>query len=573
MLYANVIVRSRTQVEELTYSIPAHIIPYLKVGSMVTVPLRRKSVTGVVVELKRRISPELQAKVRDILTIDKRGYGFSPLQIDVIRSLAKSQAVSLGEVASSALVLPAPIKGSEPTVLAKKRPIIVQGTWPKRLASYLALVKKHEKNCRLLFIFSQANRASQLEKQLGDQAILLKEDYFSRKKPPVITQKIVIGTLSAVFYPLEAGDYIIVDQPDELGLEQQQRPYLSAKQIVVKRVEIEGLQAIFGSTLASLDDTYLQRKSWRFFTRPLPHFDLTVLDQRGSREPFLPHTLENIAQSEKTLIFTGTKGQAGAVICGKCGYIPVCTNCGRTLVVTSRNEQFCHFCNLSQRLPQTCPKCYAREFRELGYGTTKITEELKKRFPTKKIAEISSDTTVAPTSHDIVVATEKIFSFTDLKFESVILVNIDRYLSGTESNQAWRFMGILLELAEISERQLAQTYLIEHWAWGVTSGRIRNIALAELKNRQRYHLPPFGQELIIKAVAATQKQLEQEAKNLTTNLEELEYIQSIADIYLEKKSAQNVFAQITIASDKRLTLAQINHIRTLLPPAWRLVIH
>ena len=99
MLYAQVIVKQRTQVSELTYALSAQIVPYVRVGSLVLVPLRRSQVLGIVVGFSRSVAKEMRPNIREIIKMDKNTEVYSAAQIEVIHNLATHYAASLAEVA------------------------------------------------------------------------------------------------------------------------------------------------------------------------------------------------------------------------------------------------------------------------------------------------------------------------------------------------------------------------------------------------------------------------------------------------------------------------------------------
>lgn len=569
MLYANIIVRSPTRVEELTYTVPAHIIPYIKAGSLVKVPLRNKNVQGVVVSLAKKISPELKPRLRDIEMIDKESFGHSEAQIRVIRQLAHYYATSLGEVAMSALRLSQPITQAK-LVLKPLRPVVFQGTWPKRLEFYLALLGEHRLKHRLVFIFANGSHARELAQKVRD-SLMVDDNLLKRKNVPIFAQKVVIGTLSAIFFPLQAGDYLIIDQPQDLGLKQQHRPYMSAKRIGLVRAQEEGIQLILATTLVAIEDLpKIKDKSWRFFQRPQPDFNSTIFDQRGTRDELLPNLIEELSATQKALIFTSTKGLASILICSNCGEIIKCSECDRALSIGSNRQLVCRTCQINQKAPQDCPKCRKSEFRSLSWGSTKIVQELQRLFPQKIIREVTSDTQEIPNSAEIVVATEKIFSFSELRFDSVFLVNIDRYLVSLESDDIWRFLAIMMELCEISQKQYLQTFLPEHWLWRAVSGHLGEFYTHELRTRQRYHLPPFGAEITLIGVALKKERLLEEAESVSHKLRSLAWILSITDFQIKISPGENIFGDFKILVTKPLTFKQKQDLKGMLPPAWRL---
>lgn len=575
MIYAQIIVRSRTRVEELTYAVPAHIIPYLKPGSIVVVPLRRQKTEGVVVGLSKKVAPELKNKMREIVSIDKKGFGFNESQVAVVRSLADYYASSLGEIASSAFRLPQPLEKSS-TVIKPIKPVILQGTWEKRLEFYSALIKKHAGKHRLLFIFSLGAHAQELVQKCGKNALSVDDNLLNRKKVPIFEQNVVIGTLSASFFPLKQGDYLIIDQPEEIGLRAQHRPYMSAKRIALTRANIEGIQLVLGSTTVNIADLpKINNKYWSLFTRPRPKMDQTIFSALRTKEQILPNLVEELSKTlssgGKALVFTASKGLASALICAECGQVVKCPNCEQTFSVKFGGKLHCSGCGKEQFFPQYCLGCGRSNFRTLGYGSTKIVQNLRELFPDKTIVEVTSDTDNLPNSADIVVATERILSFSNVNFEAVFYVNIDRYLVALDTEDAWRFLNLSLELAAISQKQFVQTFLPEHWVWTALAGNIREFYDNELVSRRSYNLPPFGEEITVIGVAENEKKLLKDSARVAEELKKLSWLSSVTEFSISRKTPKYVFGSLKISSTKLFTSKQKLALRDILPPAWRLL--
>ncbi|HUD20972.1 MAG TPA: hypothetical protein VMQ44_02810 [Candidatus Saccharimonadales bacterium] len=512
MIYATIIARSRTNIEELTYSVPANIIPYIRVGSLVVVPLRQKLVQGVVVGLSRRVSADIRDKVRPVESVSKMGMGFSPARVRVIERLAEISGSSLGEVATSALRLPETLMVGELTP-KRLKPIVWQATWPKRLEFYLALIKKHSAHHRLVFVFALGEHASILAEAVGEKAMIIDDNVLSRKKPPEFSKNIIIGTLSAIFFPLKPADYLIIDQPDQLGLRQQHRPYLSAKTIAMTRGEIEGVQVVFGSTLLAVADVgRIKNRDWKLFNHLKPSAALTIINRHGSRDELLPSTLETIKRA---------------------------LTAGRALIFSAYKDEA--FARLRAALPQ-------------------------------KPAEISSPNNIVPGNTKLVLATEKILSFPNQRFEITVMTDVERFLGGKNLDDPWKFLAILFELGELSPKIIIQTYEPDHWVFQAFGGNIGRFYATELKERQRYQLPPYGTEIKIIGVAKSEAELLTQAKKVVAEVEKLSWISQAGEFEVEKISPRNVFGHLTVYCPKAASISQKTRLKEVLPPAWRLLL-
>jgi len=51
----------------------------------------------------------------------------------------------------------------------------------------------------------------------------------------------------------------------------------------------------------------------------------------------------------------------------------------------------CHYCNYSMMVPKTCRKCAAPYLEQVGFGTEKVEQHLRDRFPAARIGRLDRD--------------------------------------------------------------------------------------------------------------------------------------------------------------------------------------
>src|SRR5205085_1530659 len=52
----------------------------------------------------------------------------------------------------------------------------------------------------------------------------------------------------------------------------------------------------------------------------------------------------------------------------------------------------CHYCNYAIAVPKTCRKCAAPYLEQAGFGTEKVEQQLRERFPGARIGRLDRDT-------------------------------------------------------------------------------------------------------------------------------------------------------------------------------------
>lgn len=538
MLYAQVIVKQRTQVQELTYALSAQIVPYVRVGSLVLVPLRRKSVKGVVVGFSRSVAKEIKSSIREIIKLDKNTDVFSAAQIEAIHKLSTHYAAPLAEVAFHALQTPQPsgkglsstskVAGRGQSFREDFKPLIISGAWSQRRQAYQHILQKT--TGRVLFIFAQNTFATSFYDSLPTDIqsnVVYHIRRPSQKKLIADAQRpeirATIGTLGDIFFPLQAGDTIIIDQPDRVGAKSQSRPFMTSRQIALIRGEVEGLRVVLGDTLISLDDLLaVKNKKFRLTTAKSTGRELTIVDRRGQKDAIAPSVAEEIEQAvssgQRILVLVMARGWASALVCRECGHIFTCQNCNRTPGVQGEKLRCC-YCATEIDLPKTCPSCRSADLKPIGGGVSAITKLLSEKFTATKVQELSSDAPALDPKSVITVATEKIFSFPGAKFDQTFVINADRLLSGTHLDGVWRLLGYLIELQSSSSSIVVQTYFPDSIVWSsAATGNVRPFFAQELANRQQLNLPPYGAVIAVRGSSSTTEKLFALAEKITAEI-------------------------------------------------------
>lgn len=585
MLYAQVIVKQRTNVHELTYALSAQIVPYVKVGSLVRVPIRRSQVLGVVVGFSRRVPHGFKGNIREIIKLEARKEIFSSAQIEVIEHLADYYGAPLAEVAFHALDMPQ--FWPSPAKTNRSLPLVIPGSWSQRRQLYRQILEKN--TGRVLFIFAQSAYEADFQKFIeqskeSDRLLTIK-DFAGQKR----TQKLIgilkktnkvalIGTLGEVFFPLQAGDTLVIDQPSHVGAKSQLRPFMTAKQIALVRGEIEMLRVVLGDSVISPDDLLAVKiKQFRLVTSSYIKRPLTVIDRLGQSQLFAPSLLEEVENSvksgDKLLILVMARGWASALVCQACGHVFTCSNCQRTAGVAGQKLR-CGYCATEIELPKICPICRASDLKPIGEGVSTVKKYLADHLSKVKIQELSSDQPVLEEKAQIVVATEKIFSFPDIQFDRSFIVSADRLLSGTHLDGAWRLLGYLIELQSRSKQIVAQTYFPNSLVWSaVSTGNVRPFFAEELANRRQLRLPPYGAVISIRGSVSTTEKIFDQAEKITNEILKFLPTADVSYPEVDDHSGNNYHGHFTIYLPKPPQNFLKAKLASLLPPAWHLDIN
>ncbi len=293
--------------------------------------------------------------------------------------------------------------------------------------------------------------------RLGERAVVLLHSRLGGKNQLEAWQKIkkgeakvVVGTRSAVFAPLQKIGVFILDEEHENTYQQDSLPKYHAREVALQRAYFHKAAVILGSATPSLESYYrakkgeynLLRLNKRVENRPLP--DVKIVDlrrelKRGNRSVFSRLLQERISErlknKEQVLLFLNKRGYAGFVICRDCGYVPSCPHCSVSFSHHVQGKPLrCHYCGCGSLLPKYCPRCGSKRIRGFGLGTERVEEELRELFPGARIIRMDADSTTKSGMHerllkdfsrekaDILVGTQMIAK--GLDFHNVTLVGV-----------------------------------------------------------------------------------------------------------------------------------------------------
>jgi primosomal protein N' (replication factor Y) (superfamily II helicase) len=312
--------------------------------------------------------------------------------------------------------------------------------------------------------------------------------------------RVVVGTRSAVFAPLENVGLIIVDEEQESSYKQEETPRYHGRDVAIVRAKTENALALLGSATPSLETYHHAREgkyellaiAARVASRPLPSVEVISLREEFQRthktspiSSALHAGIEDcLANGTQALILINRRGYSWSVLCRSCGASVQCANCSISMTHhKSRNRLECHYCGSIQQIPKQCPKCQSKYVYFFGEGSEQLEERLRKEFPRARIARLDRDTArtkrqfqetlgaFAGGALDILVGTQMLAKGHD--FHRVTLVGVvsaDASLSMPDFRAAERTFQLLTQVAgragrgDLAGRVLIQTYFPDHYA-------------------------------------------------------------------------------------------------------------
>ncbi len=385
--------------------------------------------------------------------------------------------------------------------------------------------------------------------QFGDNVAVIHsalsagERYDSFKKIRSGRAKVVLGTRSAVFAPVENLGIIIMDEEHDGAYRSGQSPRYHARDIAKYRAYREKALLVMGSATPSVETYYgamegkypVFRLTERFMGTSLPKVD--IADMRGlAREghmgiigPELEAELTDVLRKGKqAVLFLNRRGNSRVIGCAVCGWVPACPSCSVNMTYHSvPGRAMCHYCGASMKIVGKCPVCGAGELFAETPGTQKVEEELHIKFPSARVLRMDADTMNVKGAHekllvkfaaggaDILLGTQMVTK--GLDFENVTLTGVldaDQSLYAQDYRAREHTFALITQVVGRAGRRfdtgraVIQTYSPTHSVI-LTAARqdYEKFFERELEMRRALECPPASDLTVITAVGEQEQRV------------------------------------------------------------------
>lgn len=261
--------------------------------------------------------------------------------------------------------------------------------------------------------------------------------------------RVILGTRSAVFAPVQNLGLLIVDEEQEHTYKSENAPRYHAREVAIYRSAQTNALVLLGSATPSIETMYcaktgiycLYEMRRRYNQKALPPVEIVDMKQElkegnasAVSEPLLLALRENAENKHQSILFLNRRGTSRMVACVDCGFVPTCPGCTVNLTYHQANGRLmCHHCGHSEVLPARCPEC-GGHLKQIGFGTQKVQEQLHNLLPDVEVLRMDADTVSAVNTHEklltrfrrdnipILLGTQMVAK--GLNFENVTLVGV-----------------------------------------------------------------------------------------------------------------------------------------------------
>ncbi len=445
MYIATVIpIKKGLQKEYLTY-FSAQEIP---LGTIVTVPVRTKTVDAIVISMEdaRSMKSDLKSaeyKLKKIIGVKGR----SPFtrEFFVACERMKDYTVSnTGNIIKSMLPtvfleniplldLLQNVEATERSENIKHEKVIFQALTPDRIAFYRTLIREAFAKKQSIFICVPTRY--DIEEWRGALVKGIEQYVFAFHGE--MTKKIlinsynkavneahpilIIGTGMFLSIPRVDIKTIIIEHESSDAYKQISRPFTDIRSFAEILSSIQKSKLILSDTLLRPDTLYrheegeLGEVASPLFRLPQAERQIVVdmkeeTDAKGAKKfTVLSEKIKKIIETaidknESVFLFSVRKGLAGVTVCHDCGHTLLCPNCSAPVVLYGAKQRtatkmatarifMCNKCGRKETTEIRCPECTSWNLTPLGVGTDRVCEEVRALFPKTFVIQIDKEAT------------------------------------------------------------------------------------------------------------------------------------------------------------------------------------
>ncbi len=438
----------------LTYMEPEELAGKIAPGALVQVPLRGRSVRGVVIE--EQTSSE-SFKLKPLTTLEEDYSPLSGPMLAWLKFLSEYYVYPLGRVlksvypplkktrrkraTSKAPVLP-DVPRDERKILTEEQQLIFDNiqnqlegfsthlifgiTGSGKTEIYLQLIEEVlKRGQQAMVLVPEISLTPQLvhrfTARFGAKVAVLHSQLTDREKTEQWwssvegRSEVVIGARSALFCPLPRLGLVVVDEEHEASFKQEETLRYHARDAAIMRAKLESCPVLLGSATPSLESWHraqeniytLHTLKKRATGQQLP--EIHIVDLKAEKDAALGDVQWNdsrpswmsfelyeelaacLERGEQAALFLNRRGMAPAVVGSVTGEVPRCPNCEISLTLHGEQYLVCHYCNYSSTTHREAQKLGEEELVPMGLGTEQIEKDLRRIFPAARLARADRD--------------------------------------------------------------------------------------------------------------------------------------------------------------------------------------
>lgn len=288
---------------------------------------------------------------------------------------------------------------------------------------YIHLIQQQlEQGKQVLYLLPEIALTTQITERLklffGNQLGVYHSKYSDNERLEIWKKQlseqpysIILGARSSLFLPYQNLGLVIVDEEHEPSYKQQDpAPRYNARDTAIVLASHCHARILLGTATPSMESYHNAQTGkygyvsleQRYGNVCLPEIRIVdikdLMHRQLMKPPFSPMLEEEMRNAlnnnQQIILFLNRRGYTPVLECRQCGWVPTCQFCDVSLTYHQEfHKMICHYCGTTYDVPRTCPNCGTSDMRSIGFGTEKIEEEVKLRFPQARTARLDLDST------------------------------------------------------------------------------------------------------------------------------------------------------------------------------------
>lgn len=338
--------------------------------------------------------------------------------------------------------------------------------------------------------------------------------------------RILVGTRSAVYIPLNNIGLIVIDEEQDISYRQTDAmPHYSGRDTAVYNGVINNSAVLLVSATPSAETVY-NTESGKYkridLSRPFkgrkPKIEIYPKNSNEFPVHFMDALSDTMGGNEQSVIFLNRRGFLNLYRCSNCNEYFKCPDCSVSYSYHRQEGKYiCHYCGSTAHAKSVCGKC-GGELKSTGvWGTEKVEQIISRMYPDARIDRLDTDTVTRKGSRkavidrmtagetDMLIGTQMVSKGYDMPdVMLVLMLNADAMINMPDFRSEERFMQLLVQTAGRAGRRDRQGRIIIEAA-GLNDSLKQYIynldymgfIKEELKRRESADFPPFRRMLQI----------------------------------------------------------------------------
>jgi primosomal protein N' (replication factor Y) len=518
----------------------------LREGEFVNIEVRNIPTVGLVSKVRDAREAKTQLRTSSF-TLKKLGGKRTNLGISKYLTLAAERTASYYSANTGAILGTLIPKlfltetdllcfGGEEPLRTPREPVLIQLEFGERYATYKSIIRENfAKKQSVMFVLP----TNELARRAFDHLSTGIEDYthlFSledKKKVIRDTLKaaekdthpiLFITTPSGLVFNRPDLATIILDAENSGAYRTRAKPYFSFKTLIEFYSRVSGKELVMGDSSLSIETLHKEKTGvymeftplkWRLsFPSSVSLIDMKEYRKDSGNFEILSQELKELVETainadEQIFLFGARKGLSPSTVCGDCGALLPCKNCGAPVVLhkADKNSRIyvCHACSAVRSAETKCDNCGSWKLTPLGIGIDKIIDEVQSIWPEVPVYAFDKDhletTTqakqlakkISGAGGAIIVGTE-LFTLYRESIPYTGIVSMDSLFAIPDFSIHERIFSLVTKIREMTEKSLIiQTRNIgKDILTQAAKGDILGFYRSEIEDRESFAYPPFS---------------------------------------------------------------------------------